>query len=67
MGYLGYFYAEFKPFEICSDIGIGGVCLAESRGIFRAVVLGRLSVVWLTKSLVELIKGKDLRDFCGAF
>jgi len=29
--------------------------------------LGRLSVVWLTKSLVELIKGKDLRDFCGAF
>jgi hypothetical protein len=32
---LGYFYVEAKSFEICSEIGFGGVCLAErSRGTF---------------------------------
>lgn len=39
---------EEKSYEIRSEIGNGGVQLAErSRGIFKVVVLGRSSVVWL--------------------
>lgn len=45
MGYLGFFYVKAKSFEIRSEISVGGAQLAErSRGTFKVVVLGRLSI-----------------------
>lgn len=53
---------ESKSYEIQSEIGNGGVRLDEkSRGIFRAVVMGRPSMVWLMNTMEALIKGDELR------
>lgn len=50
MGCLGNFYVEAKSFEFRFEIGFGGVWLVErSRGVFRVVVLGWPSMVWLMK------------------
>lgn len=55
MSFLGYFYVEAKSYEIALS-GNGGARLAErSRGILRAVVLGRPSVVWPMNSMEALI------------
>lgn len=65
MGYLGCICVESKSYEIRSEIGNGGVRLDwRSRGIFRAVVLGKLSVIWLIHTMEALIKGDELRYFC---
>lgn len=59
---------EAKSFEICFEIGVGGAHLAErSRGTFKAVVLGRLSVGWLRTSMEVLLKGGDLSKFSRTF
>ncbi len=53
---------EAKSVEVWSEIGNGGVCVAErSGGIFRVVVLAKPSLVWLMNSMETLIKGVELR------
>lgn len=65
---MGYFYVETKSYEIQYESRNGGVRLAErSKGIFRAVVLGRSSVFWLMNSMEALIKRDYLRDFWSTF
>jgi hypothetical protein len=61
MGYLGFFYVETKAFEIRSEFCVGGgVQLAErSRGLFRAVFLGIVSINWFRKSMEALQQGWD--------
>jgi hypothetical protein len=42
----------------------GGLCFAErSRGTFRGVILGKLSMRWLRTMVEELISGENLSDF----
>lgn len=60
MGYLEFFYVEAKSFEFQSEVSGGAQLVERSIGVFRAVVLGRLSVFWLPKSLEVLIKGDNL-------
>jgi len=68
MGYLRFFYVEAKSFEIHFKIGVGGIQLAErSRGLFRAVFLGRLSIGWLRNSVEALRKEGDLSEFCRTY
>jgi hypothetical protein len=56
MGYLGFFFVKAKTFEILSEVGNGGIRLAErSKGVYRAVILGKFSVIWLLNMVEELI------------
>lgn len=64
MGDLGFLYVEAKLFEILSEVGNNGVCFTmRSRGVFWAVILGKLSVIWFLKMVEELIQGENLREF----
>lgn len=64
---MGFIYVEPKQFVIRTEIGVGGIQLAErSRGIFRALVLGRLSIGWLRNSMEALRRG-DLKEFCRTY
>ncbi|GLT70445.1 hypothetical protein SLA2020_425260 [Shorea laevis] len=59
---------EAKSFELRSTVGDGGVRLAErSRGLFRAVHLGRLSIGWLRSSMETLRTEGDVNEFCRTF
>lgn len=65
MGYLGYFYVESKSFELQSGVGNKGSRLAEwSRGLFRSVVMGFQSVVWMLNMMEELTNGLTSKEFC---
>jgi hypothetical protein len=62
MGYLGYCYVDSKSFEFRSEVS-GGVRLAErSRHLFRAVILGWSSLVWLMQAVERLSKGEEDND-----
>jgi hypothetical protein len=63
MGYLGYFYVESKSFDLRLGIGNGGFCLAEL-GLFRSVVMGFQSVVWMLNMMEELTNGLTSKEFC---
>jgi hypothetical protein len=57
MGYVCFSFVEAKSFEAQSEIGVGGIRLVErSRGIFRAVFPGRLSIGWLRNLMEALCK-----------
>jgi hypothetical protein len=59
MGYLGFCYVDSKSFAFRSDVS-SGVRLAErSRSIFRAVILGWPSIVWLMKAMEGFTKGDE--------
>jgi hypothetical protein len=65
MGYLGYFYIESKSFELQSGVGNGGFRLAKwSRGLFRSVVMGFQSVVWMLNMMEQLTNGLTSKEFC---
>jgi hypothetical protein len=65
MGYLGYFYVESKSFELRSGVGNGGFRLAEwSIGLFRSMVKGFQSVVWMLNMMEELMNGLTSKEFC---
>lgn len=72
MGHLDFFYVEAKAFEIQSEERFGGIRSGErSRGTYRAVILGKSSVMWLRSTVEELIRGTKLREFnrlvrCGS-
>ncbi len=52
MGYLRFFYVEAKSFEIQSKDGEGGIRFVErSKGVYRAVLLGKPSVGWWLKTV----------------
>jgi hypothetical protein len=54
---MGYLYIESKSFELQLGVGNGGFRLAEwSRGLFRSVVMGFQSVVWML-NMEELMNG----------
>lgn len=61
MGSLGFFNVEAKAFEIRSEfrVGGGGRLAERSRGLFRAVFLGRASINWFRKSMEALQQGGD--------
>jgi hypothetical protein len=62
MGYLGYCYVDSKSFEFRSEVS-GGVRLAErSRRLFRAVIFGWSSLVWLMQAVERLSKGEEDND-----
>jgi hypothetical protein len=45
-----FFYVEEKAFEIRSEVGNEGFWSAErSKGVYQAVILGKLSLIWLLK------------------
>lgn len=68
MGYLGFFYVEAKAFEIRSEAGFQGIHLAKrSRGMFRAEMLGKPSVLWLRSTVEDLIRGTELKEFYRSF
>jgi hypothetical protein len=59
MGYLGYCYVDSKSFEFRSEVS-GGVRLAErTRNLFRAVIPGWPSLVWLMQAVERLSKGEE--------
>jgi hypothetical protein len=65
---MGYFYIEAKSFELLSEGGNISIRFAKrSIGIYRAVILGKPSVMWLQLIVKELIRGEKLREFCGTF
>lgn len=50
-----FFYVEEKAFEIRSKVRNGGFWSAErSKGVYRAVILGKLSWIWLLKVMEVL-------------
>lgn len=64
MGYLGFSYVEAKVFEIWTAMGFKGFCFAEwSRGTLRAVMMGKMGVIWLHTMVEELIRGAEMKDF----
>jgi hypothetical protein len=59
MGYLCYCYVDSKSFEFRFEVS-DGVRLAErSRHLFRAVILGWSSLVWLMQAVERLSKGEE--------
>lgn len=62
---FGFLYVKAKSFEILLEVGNNGVRFAKrSRGVYRVVILVKLSVIWFPKTVEELIKGENLREFC---
>lgn len=48
MGYLGFFYIEANVFEIRTVVGFKGIRFTEwSRETLRAVMMGKMSLIWL--------------------
>lgn len=63
-----FFYVEAKSFEIQSKDGEGGVHFVErSRETYRALILGKLSMMWLRSTVEELVMGVKLGDFYRKF
>ncbi|GLT69622.1 hypothetical protein SLA2020_417590 [Shorea laevis] len=64
MGYLGHFFVELEAYEIRTIVGFNGIRFAEwRRGTIRAVMMAKPSVLWLKKTMEDLIKGADIKDF----
>jgi hypothetical protein len=62
---MGYFYVESKSFELRSEVGNGGFRLAEwSKGLFRSVVMGFQSMVWMLNIMEELTNELTSKEFC---
>ena len=55
MAYLAFFFIKAKTFEVLSEVGNGGIRLAERSRVYRAVILGKFSVIWLLNMVEELI------------
>jgi hypothetical protein len=59
MGFLSWFCVESKVFELSVAEGASGLCFVErSRGVVRAVFVGKLNVVWLLLMVEKLVKGE---------
>jgi hypothetical protein len=64
MGHLVFSYVQAKVFEIWTAVGFKGICFAEwSKEMLRAVMLGKMSVIWLHTMVEELIRGAKMKDF----
>lgn len=64
MGYLVYLYVKAKSFKVLSKDGNGGFRFAERcKGVYRALILGKPSVVWLLNMAEDYIRGENLREF----
>ncbi|GLT75739.1 hypothetical protein SLA2020_474380 [Shorea laevis] len=65
MGFLSWFCMESKVFELLVVEGVSGLHFVEiSRGVFRAVFVGKLNVVWLLSVVEKLVKGEVVTTFC---
>jgi shikimate kinase len=57
MGFSSWFYVEVKTFEFLVSEGGSILHLVErSRRVSRAILLGKLTVVWLSNSVEELVR-----------
>lgn len=59
MGILSWFCEKSKVFELSVAAGAAGLCFVErSRGVVRAVFMGKLNLVWLLLMGEKLVKGE---------
>jgi hypothetical protein len=64
MGYSSTFFIESKVFELSVVKGYSVLSIVESsRGVSRAVLLGKVSVAWLLGIIESLLQGAALKDF----
>lgn len=62
--FLSWFCAESKVFELLVAEGASGLHFVEgSRGIVRAVFVGKLNVIWLLSVVEKLVKGEVTTKF----
>jgi hypothetical protein len=55
MGYLGFFYVESKSFELSSEAGKRFKLTEWGRGKLKSLELGSSRLMWLLKSLEEVV------------
>lgn len=64
MVFLSWFCVEAKNFELSVAEGASGLCLVEiSRGVARAVYVGKVNVVWLLFVVEKLVQGEVTTKF----
>lgn len=60
MGFASCFYAETKTYELSIEEGTSSLRFVErSRGISRAMHLGKPSLAWLLDTVEEMLKGEN--------
>jgi hypothetical protein len=55
MGYLGFFYVESKSFELSSEAGMRFKLTKWGRGKLKYLEMGSSRLIWLLKSLEEVV------------
>jgi hypothetical protein len=64
MGFLKWFYTKAKVFKILAVEGHSVLCFVKrSRGVSRAVHMGKVTVEWLLACIEELVRGEGPKEF----